>query len=316
MRKFYLVSLFVTLSFLLPGQSSDVSDLEYYKRLNDTEKRLSEYKDDENALILKLNQLAVINASRKKYKVQPVKLDILASRVANKMCMEAAENEYISHWNLAGEKPYHRYAFAGGYDHVSENAFGEWTNEEYDRSPTTILAKMKFGHEGFMKEKAPFDGHKKNIIDKSHNWVGLGFYINDRQFRYYEEFINRYLTFSNIPSRLSPGEQSTISVDTEGAGYLYFITIYREPFPEPMRQSQLKKTGSYEDYSKETFANIPAWDLARFRKGTTYEIPVKFSKEGFYYIQIFTDKKEITGTGTISTKGRSPLSGIVIRVVK
>ena len=56
-----------------------------------------------------------------------VKLDILASRVANKMCREAAENNFIGHWNLAGEKPYHRYAFAGGYDHVSENAFGEWS---------------------------------------------------------------------------------------------------------------------------------------------------------------------------------------------
>ena len=45
-------------------------------------------------------------------------LDILASRVANMQSREAAANRFSGHWNMRGEKPYHRYAFAGGVDHV------------------------------------------------------------------------------------------------------------------------------------------------------------------------------------------------------
>ena len=315
MNRLIIALLLLTISPALRCQEPDLSVIEYYKQLNDKEKRLPEYKDDDEALILKIRQLDVINSSRRKNKAQPVKLDILASRVANKMCREAAENKYISHWNMAGEKPYHRYAFAGGKDHVSENAFGEWTSGEYEISSSTISDKMKSGHEGFMREKAPFDGHRKNIIDKQHNWVGIGYYINSGQFRYYEEFINRYLTFGeDIPSELKPNENCNIIVDTGNSGFIYFITIYREEFPKPMKVSQLTKTGSYDDYGSETYKNIPGWDLTRYRKGTSYSIPLKFTREGLYYIHIYTDKKEVTGSGSISTKGRSPVSGLVISV--
>lgn len=316
MGKIIIITALIAIPAILFSQEKGISELDYYRQLNNSEQKLAEFKDNDEALLLKINQLGVINASRKKHKVQPVKLDILASRVANKMCREAAENKFLSHWNLAGEKPYHRYAFAGGYDHVSENAFGEWTSGEYEISTESISDKMKLGHEGFMKEKAPYDGHKKNIINKSHNYVGIGFYINSRQFRYYEEFIDRYLTYNNIPSQLKPDKTSLINVDTGGSGYLFFITIYHENFPKPMKISQLTGTGSYEDYTGETYRTIPAWDLTRYRKGTAYAIPLRFTKEGLYYIHIFIDKKEITGSGQISTKGKSPVSGIVISVVK
>ena len=130
---------------ILPRQtsaSSEVKEIEKYKELNDKEKRLEEYKDDDEMLKLKLAQVDVINTSRKKFRAQPVKLDIFASRVANKMAREAGENDFIGHWNLAGEKPYHRYGFAGGYDHVSENAYGEWTTGSYEISSFTITSMM------------------------------------------------------------------------------------------------------------------------------------------------------------------------------
>ena len=123
------------------------------------------------------------------------------------MAKEAAENEYIGHWNMAGEEPYLRYAFAGGYDHVSENAYGEWSTENYSNNPQTIEFKMKEGHGKFMSETAPDDGHKQTIIDKAHNFVGIGYYLSGNQFRYYEEFIDRYLEFENIPASVNKGER-------------------------------------------------------------------------------------------------------------
>src|ERR1035437_5443281 len=76
---------------ILPHRIDDTGkdDLKNYRRLNELEQRLIEFKDNDESLKLKIAQLDVINKSRKKYNALPVQLDILASRVANKMCKEA-----------------------------------------------------------------------------------------------------------------------------------------------------------------------------------------------------------------------------------
>jgi hypothetical protein len=314
-----LISLLLVLNHFLISNQQVITDnyyLEYYQDLNNNESRLIDYKDNDQALRLKLVQLEVINESRRKQKAGPVKLDILASRVANKMCSEAANNNYTSHWNLNGEKPYLRYAFAGGNDHVSENAYGEWVSDKYDTSAISISGLMKSAHLTFMAERAPADGHKKNIIDKTHNFVGIGYCITENQFRYYEEFIDRYYTFENIPQTLKVNEPGSITVKTDGQNYLNYLIIYRENVPKPLKVAQLAKTGSYDDYSNEKYLEMPAWELSKFRKSNTYIIPLKFNKEGLFYIQIFQDIKEITKPVTITTNGKVQASGIVIKVTK
>jgi len=315
-QAFLLLSLIPIGLFPQGKANSAIDDLELYMELNSKEVKLIEYKDNKEALKIKLTQLDVINKSRKRNRVSPVKLDILASRVANRMCREAAENNYVSHWNLAGEKPYHRYAFAGGHDHVSENAFGEWTSGNYSGSNSEISKMMESGHKSFMSERAPNDGHKKNIIDKTHNFVGIGFFASENQFRYYEEFIDRYFEFENIPSELKINESGSITVKTDGSYFLYYLIIYREKFPVALKVAQLKKTGSYQDFSNEEYMKLAAWELALYRHGNTYDIPLKFSREGLYYIQIYLDKKEIKNPSALNTKGKTGGCGIVIRVEK
>jgi uncharacterized protein YkwD len=301
---------------ILPHRSidEDNADLDSYIKLNQNEHRLTEFKDNEDALKLKVAQIDFINKSRKRNNASPVKLDILASRVANKMAKEAAENGYTGHWNLAGEEPYLRYAFAGGYDHVSENAFGEWTSGNYNISPQTIGFKMKEGHEKFMAEHAPYDGHKQTIIDKSHNFAGIGYYLSGKQFRYYEEFLDRYLEFENIPQEVKKGESFNITVKTTGQRYLYYMIVYRQKFPKPLSPEEISGKGSYMDYTDEEYENIAAWDLSHYRNGSVYTVPLSFKNEGLYYIQLFSDKKEITKPTSLTTKGKTPESGIVIKV--
>ncbi|HEX2969721.1 MAG TPA: CAP domain-containing protein [Bacteroidales bacterium] len=293
---------------------SQSENIEFYIRLNDAEKRLNEYKDDRKALELKLDQLDVINRSRKRFNAKPVKLDILASRVANKMSREAAEKNFVGHWNTEGEKPYHRYAFAGGYDHVSENAFGEWSSQDYTDTPEVIASMMKGGHETFMKEKAPNDGHKQTVIAKDHNFVGIGYCLEGKQFRYYEEFIDRYYTFENIPSELKPGEKANITIKTDGKNFLYFMIVYYEKFPDAMNPKEISRRGSYSDFTNDQYQQVYAWDLAKVRNGNSYTIPLSFRKEGLYYIHIFSDPKEYTKPTNLNTKGKTPYSGIVIKV--
>ncbi len=295
----------------MPGEKKG---FEYYRQMNNRETRLAEFKDDDEALRLKLAQLDIINYSRRKHRARPVGLDILASRVANKVCREAAENNFISHWNMAGEKPYLRYSFAGGNDHIAENVYGEYTTGTYDHTPSEISGLMKDGHNSFMKETPPFDGHKKNIIDKGHNYVGIGYYMTKDQFRYNEEFIDRYLEFEDVPRSLKPGEKGEITIKTDGKYFPYFLVIYREDFPTPLKPEQLNKKGGYDDFSKEKYYEMPAWDLSRSRKGNEYRIPVNFRSEGLYYIQICIDRHDIKMPSKLSTKGKIIASGIVIKV--
>lgn len=313
-----IIILFCLPHSILPHRTDDsgMDDLEIYQRQNKNEQRLIEYKDNDEALKLKIAQLDIINKSRKRSNAPPVRLDILASRVANKICGESAENGYLGHWNLAGEEPYLRYAFAGGYDHVAENAYGEWSSDNFHVSSKTIESMMKAGHAKFMAERAPGDGHRKNIIDKSHNFVGIGFYLSGRQFRYYEEFIDRYLEFESIPSEVKVGERCSITVKTNGQRFLYYIIVYREDWPQPLTPAQISKRGSYLDFTNEIYKELPAWEISRYRNSTTYQIPFSFMKEGLYYIQIFSDKKEITKPASLTTKGKTPESGIVIKVLK
>jgi uncharacterized protein YkwD len=298
------------------ADNSKQNGIDYYSELNEREHRLEQYKDSRSDLELKLIQLDIINKNRNRFNAQPLKLDILASRVANKMSREAAENEYTGHWNLAGETPYHRYAFAGGYDHVNENAFGEWSTRDYDTSPSVISDRMKAGHQSFMSERAPNDGHKKNIIDKAHNFVGIGFYLSGKQFRYYEEFIDRYFEFENVPSEIKTGEKATIRLKTDSRNFLYFMVVYYEKFPEPMTPKEISRRASYNDFTGDEYLRLPAWELAKYRNGNNYQLPVQFSKEGLYYIHLFIDKKEITKPTSISTRDKTPYSGIVIKVRK
>jgi hypothetical protein len=175
---------------------------------------------------------------------------------------------------------------------------------------------MKTGHGKFMSERKPYDGHKQNIIDKSHNFAGIGFCLTKKQFRYYEEFIDRYFEFENIPSQIKVGDPSSITVKTDGQSFLYYIVIYMENWPHPLSPAQINKKGSYPDFTNQKYKEIVAWDLSRYRNGTIYKIPLEFSKEGLYYIQIFSDKKELTKPASLNTKGKTPESGIVIKVNK
>lgn len=310
--------IYLALSFAITAISQNISETDWnnYKNENETEQRLLDFKDTDDVLKLKIEHLNLINRSRKKHKVQPVKLDILASRVANKMATEAAKNNFNGHYNLAGEKPYHRYAFAGGVDHISENAAAEWTNGTFEVSTKTMAEKMAKSHGVFMAEKAPHNGHKLTCIQPDHNFVGLGVYLSSNQFRYYEEYIDRYLTFENVPTEVDKNQLFTLTVAAPEGDYLYYLAAFWENIPKKMSAKQIGKLSSYKDYTETTEKTLTPWELYALKRPgtTTYSIPLKFSKAGLYYITIYLDNKELKSAASISTKGKRQCSGIVIKV--
>ncbi|HLP10362.1 MAG TPA: CAP domain-containing protein [Flavobacteriales bacterium] len=299
------------------AEENAVKRLESYKKLNNAEMRLMEYKDDDAMLKIKLNQLDVINKSRREFHLQEVKLDILASRVANKTSREAALNNYHGHYNLEGQKPYHRWAFAGGYDHVTENAAARWaTKGSFEVNNDNKARYMKDLHERFMAEPPSHDGHKKTIIEPAHNYVGIGIYLTDKQCRYYEEFIDRYFTFDKVPTKVKPNESFTLDITADSTNYLYHMIVYYEPFNKPMTADKASSMGSYEDYTSKKELILTGWELSKLKKGKSkqYSIPMKFEKEGQYYVKIYAHDKEMKKPQEFTTKDKIQGSGIVIKV--
>ena len=292
-------------------------EFEVYKALNDGEARYSEYRDSDDILRMKLFQLAYINKRRADYDALPVALDILASRVANRMAMEASESDFHGHWNTRGETPYQRYAFAGGLDHVSENAAAMMSTQALPSGLGDYQRNMQSLHDDFMAEIAPNDGHKVNCIDVNHNFVGLGAAFHKNQFRYYEEFLDRYLEFVDVKTSASAGESFKIKVKPLSPElFVYFAVVYYEDFPRPMSPAEINSRGSYPDFTDKTVLTLGPWDIMREDSSGAYNIPMKLAERGLYYVQIYLSDTEYDpkSTSAVSTEGKIQASGLVIRV--
>ncbi len=286
-----------------------------YKTLNDNEYRLLDYKDSDDDLLLKIKQLEFINRSRRQYKMSPVQLDILACRLANQNSKEAALYKYLGHYNLAGAKPYQRYAAIGGKDHITENTAGYWSSEQIPKDSAATSRKIAEMHRSFMTELPPNDGHKKTCIDPAHNYVGIGFFNSGNDFRYYEEYIDRYLVFVNAPDTVSIGEEFKLLVKPAAKQYLYAMLVYWEKTPRPMTAAAISKIKTYADFSPNIENELWTNEMAQFRKGEVYEIPLRFAKAGMYYVHLYQDNKEyLQAPKRASTKDKLQASGLLIVV--
>ncbi|MGV8120052.1 MAG: CAP domain-containing protein [Candidatus Xenobiia bacterium LiM19] len=262
------------------------------KLQNEQEKRLWEYRDTDEILAIKLENLKIINRDRARFGALPVKIDILAGRVANRHCRDMALNAYMSHWNMKGEKPYHRYAFAGGTDHVSENLASVTANYPLPQAPPDLLKRMNESEDQFMAEPPGSDGHKLNVIRKSHTHVGIGLYLHEGEFRYAQEFLDRYTSFRGINTVVPKGGKVSMSglVIPPDTG-IYAVLVYREKLT-PMTVEQLNNTHSYSDYTDEKVFEIWPWDLSFNKESKTFDLTLDFNGKspGYYYVHMYFKK--------------------------
>jgi hypothetical protein len=291
------------------------ADLNALLEENEKEKRLIQYKDNRATLKLKLEILDVVNKNRTRHGLRPVQLDILTSRVASMTASEAAIGKYHGHWNLRGEKPYHRYAFAGGVHHISENASSVWGSIP-GKNYRSVLKFCIGRHMAMYNERPPNDGHRKNILNKWHTHVGLGFSMIGGQFRYYEQFVDKYLEFDQFSRDVKAGDAVKISGRVAVPNYgLFFLTVYYEPFPRPMTAAELRSKGSYPDFTNARVVSKAFWDLKYDHATQRFDVSFKTSRRGLYYVHIYI-KRGHTGKespGSVTTRGLSPVSGIVIK---
>lgn len=193
---------------------------------------------------------------------------------------------------MKGEKPYHRYAFAGGTDHVSENLASVTANYPLPSAPADLLKRMNESEEQFMAEPPGRDGHKQNVIRNSHTHVGIGVYLREGEFRYAQEFLDRYTSFRVINTIVPQQGKVALSgfvIPTDTG--LYAVLVYREKLT-PMTVEQLNNTHSYDDYTDVKAFEIWPWDISFNKDTKAFDLALDFNGKppGYYYVHMYFKK--------------------------
>lgn len=204
--------------------------------------------------LIKIKQQIVkaINENRLSSGLNPLELDELASQVGEQHCQEMLSENYFSHWNIAGLKPYMRYSQASGIDAISENlSFSE--GGVYLNSVERLRGVLVEMHTHMFNEEPPNDGHRKNILDPHHTHVGIGIVFNENQVKLAEEFISHYVEIRPLPHKVKPGEQIEIKgkVLNPKEYEIARISIFSEPLPTMLTREELNHRGSYSLPEKE-----------------------------------------------------------------
>ncbi len=201
--------------------------------------------DSDTSRELKLRLLEIINRDRQAAGVRPVAFSEDLSKAADAHCREMLRENFTSHWNRAGWKPYMRYSVAGVRDSTEENIYS-LSSTELDTSLAFVWRMVQDGHRGFLAERPPADGHRRSILSPRHTHVGIGLVFDKQGLRLIEVFGARYAQFDPLPQDATLRDTLTIRGRiTDPNLKLFGVDVYYEPLPKPMMHIDLRATGSY-----------------------------------------------------------------------
>ena len=233
---------------------------------------------------------AQINRDRASANLAPVELDLFTSLVADHHCQEMAGYRYLSHWDLQGLLPYHRYHNAGGRDHVQENlsrlTIYTTARAPISTEPNDLLPRLLESHARFVAEQPPSDGHRRTIFDPTHTHVGIGLAVVGGEFTMSEQFINRYVRLSELPATFPAGPIRIEGEMLRQAYGPYYCMVFYEGQPQPRTVYQLERTYAYSDMDGEECASVPPWQMqfdssrGRFR----FTLRTKDCGPGLYHL--------------------------------
>ena len=193
---------------------------------------------------IRVNLLEMINEERAVEKVRPVEIDELATQVATKHAIEMARDEFASHWNRDGLKPYHRYSFAGGTHATQENisaADDTWSLKEDQLKQDTAYL-----HVRLYQEKPPYDGHRKTILAPQHTHVGIGLAVEKLRLRLVELFVAKHVEVQPIAREAKPGAELRFRGKILPRNHvLNNLEVFYEPLPKQPELNWLRQARAY-----------------------------------------------------------------------
>jgi uncharacterized protein YkwD/ribosomal protein L37AE/L43A len=173
--------------------------------------------------------LSLINSDRQSRGLQNVTLSSVDSGQLHAENM--LKNNFFSHWDTNGYKPYMRYTIAGGKGSVSENCaaqLGFYSNLK------EAIEEMEWR---MMYDDADSDwGHRDNILDPLHNRVSIGIAFDNNDIYLVQDFEDVYVSWSTLSLSNQVIMQGTILKAGESISQ---VAIYFDN-PTPLTTQQLE----------------------------------------------------------------------------
>eukprot|EP00752_Nemacystus_decipiens_P009403 g8406.t1 len=268
--------------------------------------------------------LKAINAARETSQLGLLSFDEALVVPAMIHCRTMCEHDFLSHWDIAGRKPYQRYSdFAYG-QHVSEVVFGFDVNEETDNEVFNRIKECI--EERVEAEKSGGESSKVNhILDNVHTHIGIGVYVVDNRLRYAEVYADRYLELLDSPTELSvgsttPGFSISVQMTSSDVGP-YACLIFHDPVATPLTVGELQQqfSGPYSDFTTAQVGIVWPWQMDLLGDGVfSIPMPVSPVEAGTYYIQVLVrgDQESIpydsNPAGGIPVPGESFCGGALV----
>ncbi len=242
--------------------------------------------------------LELINRDRLANGLQPVQWDPLAAAVGQSHAEEMASVGYLSHWNLDGYGPDHRYAKGGGLDMVFENVYG-FQSRWSDGTAAPILDWSKVIRDA-QASLMGSEGHRTNILGPEHTHIGIGIAYNAAtgDLRIAQEFVNRYVQISPLPRRARLSDRLVLRGRFLGDSSDPVVNLAYEPAPVPLSLQQLKATGTYQSLAS-TVGMIPVHLEGSAEFTAEIELPAG-SPPGLYHIRVWVNHGTFKGIQVVN----------------
>ena len=266
-------------------------------------KSLARPVEDSEIEALRNRLLGLVNKERAQAGVGALKLDGLASEVAQKHAIEMAENNFLSHWGLDGRKPYHRYAFAGGIDATAENdAAADYSapfpSDDFLDAPGRM-------HRAMHDEVPPNDGHRQTMLAPQHTHVGFGLATRGLHVRLCEIYVARYMTIDPLPLIKKPQSRFLFSGQVMDPKYsIEGVDVFYEPMPSPPKRSWLETPRPYSLPENPMTLNVKLPANRMYEDGTTgtielptrgrFRVPIDLIRKepGIYTLAVWLQRSE------------------------
>jgi uncharacterized protein YkwD len=193
--------------------------------------------------------LDVINQDRANFGLSPVTLSPVPS--AQEHADSMFQNDYFSHWDTQGYKPYMRYTILNGTGFVEENVAYESTTLPSFISTSTVESAISSLEWQMMYNDSVCcqNGHRDNILTSFHNRVSIGIAFDSNNIYFVEDF-ETYLTTLSTP--IYQGNTVSLTGNTSGELDPNSVLIFYDSPPQPLTSAQLD-TQYFGPYDQGTF---------------------------------------------------------------
>lgn len=189
--------------------------------------------------------LKLVNDDREKNGLKPVSLGNIPS--AQNHADDLLRNNYFSHWNTSGVKPYVTYTKMGGKGEVGENI-----SYEYSYCPTSNCIENTFDPYSVMQQQeyqmmnndssSNWD-HRAEILDPNHTQVNFGIAYDQNRFYFVQNFETNIVTWNLLQM---VGKQLEIDAILP-LGYSFdSISVFSDPNPTILTGNDLMTRTPYD----------------------------------------------------------------------